>query len=112
MTAPKYRYADEVSDGNVPIQIMDGKFEGIMLRYDKVVLRDGDDGIHFDYEYDISSNPDDVDLSDPDFRDVLTAILLSVLDEQITNIPDDLDILKEGDSEEHRESNTSEPTVQ
>ena len=111
MTPPKYRYADEVSGGNVPIQIMDGKYEGIMLRYDKVVLREEGGGIHFDYEYEVTNNPDDIEL-DEDFRDVLTGILLSVLDEQITNIPDDLDLLKEGDSEEHRESNTTEPPIQ
>ena len=112
MVTPKYRYADEVSDGNVPIQIIDGKFEGIMLRYDKVVLRHEDDGIHFDYEYEIASNPDDIDITGGDFRDTLTAILLSVLDEQISNIPDDLDLLKEGDSEEHRESDNSKSSLQ
>ena len=108
---PKYRYADEVSGGNVPIQIMDGKYEGVMVRYDKVVLREEDDGLHFDFEYDVSDNPDEIELTE-EFRDVLTAILISVLDEQITNIPDDLDLLKEGDSEEHRESDTSESRVQ
>tara|TARA_R110002074_G_C12101446_1_gene625096 strand:+ start:151 stop:423 length:273 start_codon:yes stop_codon:yes gene_type:complete len=90
---------------------MDGTYEGIMVRYDKVVLREEDGGIHFDYEYKVADNPDDVELGE-DLRDVLTSVLLSVLDEQITNIPDDLDILKEGDSEEPRESNTSEPPVQ
>jgi len=111
MKPPKFRYADEVSGGNVPIQIMEGEYEGIMIRYDKVVLREEDDGLHFDFEYDVSDNPDDIELTN-DFRDVLTAILISVLDEQITNIPSDLDLLKEDDSEEHRESHNTEPTIQ
>ena len=108
---PKYRYVDEVKDGNIPIQIIDGKFEGIMVRYDKVILEERNENLYFDYDYDVLKNPDDIEITD-ELRDIFTSILVSVMDEQITNMPDDFDLLKEGDSEEHRESNTTEPPIQ
>ena len=108
---PKYRYVDEFPDGNIPVEIMDGQYEGIMVRYGKVVLEEKNDELVFDYDYEIVQNPDNIEMSE-DLRDQFTAILVSVLDEQITNMPDDFDLLKEGDSEEHRESNTPKPHIQ
>jgi len=108
---PKYRYADEIPDGHLPIQIIDGKYEGIVVRYDKVVLEERGDNLYFDYDYDILENPDGVEITE-ETHDVFTSILISVLDEQINDMPDDFDLLKEGDSEEHRESSITKPPVQ
>tara|TARA_R100000315_G_C5229036_1_gene139980 strand:+ start:654 stop:989 length:336 start_codon:yes stop_codon:yes gene_type:complete len=111
MKVPEYRYADEITEGNVPIEITDGQYKGIMVRYDRVVLEERDENLHFDYDYDIITNPNDEEVTE-DLRDVLTNILLSVLEEQITAVPDDLDILKEVGDEKHRVSNTSESDLQ
>mgnify|MGYP003152964169 CR=1 FL=1 len=108
---PKYRYADEVTEGNVPVQIIDGKFEGIMVRYDKVILQEVNDELHFDYEYEIVRNPDNIEVCD-ELRDIITQIMVSVLEEQIADMPNDMDLLKEGTSEEYRKSDTPESPVQ
>jgi hypothetical protein len=108
---PKYRYADEVTKGNVPVQIIDGKFEGIMVRYDKIVLQEVNGELHFDYDYEIVRNPDDIEMCD-ELRDTITKVMVSVLEEQIADMPDDMDLLKEGNSEEHRKSDTPKSPVQ
>lgn len=111
MKAPDYRYVDEITEGNVPIEIIDGHYKGIVLRYDRVVLEEKNDNLHFDYDYDIIENPNEEEVTE-ELRDVFTNILLSVLEEQITDVPEDLDILKEASSEEHRVSNTSKSDIQ
>jgi hypothetical protein len=111
MTAPDYRYADEITDGNVPIEITSGQYKGIVLRYNRVVLEEKDGNLHFDYDYDIVKNPNDEEVTD-ELRDAFTGILLTVLEEQISAVPDDLDILKEVSSEEHRVSDTSKSNIQ
>ena len=32
MKAPEYRYVDESTEGNVPIEIIDGHYKGIVIR--------------------------------------------------------------------------------
>ena len=79
MKAPDYRYVDEVTEGNVPIEITDGQYKGIVLRYGRVVLEEKDENLHFDYDYDIITNPNDEGVTE-ELRDVFTSILLSVLE--------------------------------
>jgi len=111
MKAPEYRYVDEITEGNVPIEITSGHYKGIVVRYDRVVLEEKDENLHFDYDYDIVKNPNDEEVTD-ELRDVFTGVLLSVLEEQISAVPDDLDILKGVSSEKHRVSNTSKSNIQ
>ena len=111
MKAPDYRYVDEMTEGNVPIEITDGQYKGIVLRYGRVVLEEKDDNLHFDYDYDIIENPNNEEVTQ-ELHDVFTDILLSVLEEQISAVPEDLDILKEASSEEHRVSDTSKSDIQ
>jgi hypothetical protein len=111
METPKYRYADEIVEGHTPIQIMDGPYEGMMLRYDRVFLEEKNEELHFNYDYDIIENPDNIEMC-PDLRDVFTAILVSILSEQVGNVPEEAELLKEDTSEEHGKSDTSEPSVQ
>ena len=107
---PKFRYADEIPDGNVPIQIIDGKYEGIVVRYDKVVLVEKNEELHFDYDYEVIKNPNNIENAE-EAKDIFTGILILVLNEQIADMPDDMDLLKEGDSEEYRKSNTSKSII-
>ena len=111
MKAPDYRYVDESTEGNVPIEITDGQYKGIVIRYERVVLEEKEENLHFDYDYDIVENPNKEEVTD-ELRDVFTNILMSVLEEQISAVPEDLDILKEVSSEEHRVSNTSKSDIQ
>jgi hypothetical protein len=111
MEAPNYRYVDEITEGNVPVEITDGQYKGIMVRYDRVTLEERDENLHFDYDYDIVQNPNDQEVTD-DLHDVFTGILLRILEEQVKAVPDDLDILKEVEIEKHRVSNTSESNIQ
>ena len=111
MKAPDYRYVDESTEGNVPIEITDGQYKGIVIRYERVVLEEKEENLHFDYDYDIVENPNEEEVTD-ELRDVFTNILMSVLEEQISAVPEDLDILKEASSEEHRVSNTSKSDIQ
>jgi hypothetical protein len=108
---PKYRYVDEITEGNVPIEIMDGKYKGLMLRYNHVVLVEKNEELHFDYDYEFVKNPDEVEMNQ-ELQDIFTSILVSVLDEQIYDMPDDLDLLKEGNGEKRRESHTSKSDIQ
>ena len=111
MKAPEYRYVDESTEGNVPIEIIDGHYKGIVIRYERVVLEEKEENLHFDYDYDIIENPNEEEVTD-ELRDVFTNILLSILEEQITDVPEDLDILKEASSEEHRVGDTSKSDIQ
>ena len=111
MESPNYRYVDEITEGNVPVEITDGQYKGIMVRYDRVTLEERDENLHFDYDYDIVQNPNDQEVTD-DLHDVFTGILLRILEEQVKAVPDDLDILKEVEIEKHRVSNTSESNIQ
>ena len=108
---PKYRYVEEQEGGNLPLQIMDGKYEGLIVRYKKVMLEEKEDGMHFDYDYEILENPDNVE-DNAELKKVLSSIMFSVMEEQIGIIPEDMDLLKEGNSEEHRESNSSKSDIQ
>tara|TARA_R110000824_G_scaffold331492_1_gene518166 strand:- start:3145 stop:3483 length:339 start_codon:yes stop_codon:yes gene_type:complete len=108
---PKYRYVDEITEGNVPIEIMGGKYKGLMLRYNHVVLIEKNEELHFDYDYELVKNPDEVEMNQ-ELQDIFTSILVSVLDEQIYDMPDDLDLLKEGNGEKRRESHTSKFDIQ
>ena len=108
---PKYRYVDEHQGGNVPLQIMDGKYEGIIVQYNKVMLEEKEDGIHFNYDYDILDNPDNFEENE-ELQNVLSSIMISVMEEQIGVVPDDMDLLKEGSSEEHRESDSPKSNIQ
>jgi len=108
---PKYRYVDEITEGNVPIEIMDGKYKGLMLRYNHVILTEKNEELRFDYDYEIIKNPDEVEMNQ-ELKDIFTSILVSVLDEQIYDMPADLDLLKEGNGEKRREGNTSKSDIQ
>tara|TARA_Y100001937_G_scaffold126034_1_gene194274 strand:- start:76 stop:432 length:357 start_codon:yes stop_codon:yes gene_type:complete len=111
MDVPKYRYVEESNEENMPIQIMDGTFEGIVVQYGRVFLEEKNGDLHFNYDYDIISNPDNIEMC-PELKDAFTAILVSVIEEQVGNVPEDSEILKEDNSEAYRESDTTESPVQ
>ena len=108
---PKYRYVEEQQGGNLPIQIIEGKYEGFILRYDKLILEEKDDEMYFNYDYEILNNPNNIEM-DEELKKTLSSIIFSIVEEQIGISADDLNLLKEGKSEEHRESDTSKSNIQ
>ena len=110
---PKYRYVEEQSEGNLPIQIIDGKFEGIVVRYGKLYLEQREDEVRYDYDFDIIENPDNHEVDDDELKEILGSIIFSILEEQLGNLPENMNLLSEdSDSEEHRESNTPKSDIQ
>jgi len=108
---PKYRYVEEHQGGNLPIQIIEGKYEGFILRYDKLMLEEKNDEMYFNYDYEVLNNPNNIEL-DEELKETLSSIIFSIVEEQIGISADDLNLLKEGKSEEHRESDTSKSDIQ
>ena len=93
----KFRYVDESTEGNVPIEIMEGDFKGLQFMFDGVYFEEKDEELHFNYDYDIIKNDDNFEEDDEELKKVMNNILFQVLDEQLTIAGDDGELLKEGD---------------
>ena len=99
-----YRYMDENTDGNVPIEITEGEYTGLQFRFDGVYFEEKDEELHFNYDYDII-NEQEFNESDAsgfineseELNKVLNNILFQVLDEQLSIAGEDGELLKEGD---------------
>ena len=102
MKAPEYRYVDESTEGNVPIEITDGHYKGIVIRYERVVLEEKEENLHFDYDYDIIENPNNI-TEDQELINFLGDIVVDVLEEEIQELGDDF--LRSGEIREEREVN-------
>jgi len=96
----KFRYVDEETDGNLPIEIQEGTFTGFQFRFDGVYFEEKDNELHFNYDYDIIKNEGNFNEEDPDLKKTMNNILFQVLDEQMSMVGEDEDLLKEGDVEE------------
>ncbi len=90
-----YRYMDENTDGNVPIEITEGEYTGLQFRFDGVYFEEKDEELHFNYDYDII-NEQEFNESE-ELNKVLNNILFQVLDEQLSIAGEDGELLKEGD---------------
>ena len=99
-----YRYMDENTNGNVPIEITEGEYTGLQFRFDGVYFEEKDEELHFNYDYDII-NEQEFNESDAsgfineseELNKVLNNILFQVLDEQLSIAGEDGELLKEGD---------------
>lgn len=96
----KYRYIDEHEGDNIPIEITDGKFTGFQFTYGGVYFEEKDEELHFNYDYDTIRNDENFDENDEDLKKALNNILFQVLDEQLSIVGEDGDLLKEGDVKE------------
>tara|TARA_R110002012_G_scaffold233510_3_gene406706 strand:- start:4965 stop:5270 length:306 start_codon:yes stop_codon:yes gene_type:complete len=95
----KFRYVDEVNDGNVPIEIAEGNFIGLQFRFDGVYFEEKNEELHFNYDYDIIKNDDNYEENE-DLKKIMNNILFQVLDEQMSLVGDNEELLKEGDDKE------------
>ena len=82
----RYAFAQRQGDDFSCIKIMDGQYEGIIYKYDKVAfepkpLESGDIPLRF--TYDIMTNPNNEDIESLDFRNYIGDILVEVVQEQL-----------------------------
>ena len=95
-----YRYVDENDEGNLPIEITDGKFKGFQFRFDGVYFEEKDEELHFNYDYDIVKNDENFDEDDEELKKTMNNILFQVLEEQMSIVGEDEELFKEGDVKE------------
>tara|TARA_R100001510_G_C7577318_1_gene151579 strand:- start:177 stop:485 length:309 start_codon:yes stop_codon:yes gene_type:complete len=95
-----FRYVDEHTDGNIPVEITEGKFKGFQFRYDGVYFEEKDEELHFNYDYDIVKNEQDFDEDDPELKKAMNNILFQVLDEQLSMVGEEEELLRETNDED------------
>jgi hypothetical protein len=82
----RYAFAQKEGDDFSCVKILDGQYEGIIYKYDKVAfepkpLDTGDVPLRF--TYDIMTNPNDEDILSTDFRNYIGDILVEIVDQQL-----------------------------
>jgi hypothetical protein len=82
----RYAFAQKEGDDFSCVKILDGQYEGIIYKYDKVAfepkpLDTGDVPLRF--TYDIMTNPNDEDILSADFRNYIGDILVEIVDQQL-----------------------------
>ena len=82
----RYAFAQRQGDDFSCIKIMDGQYEGIIYKYNKVAfepkpVESGDIPLRF--TYDIMTNPNKEDVESEDFRNYIGDILVEVVQEQL-----------------------------
>tara|TARA_R100000008_G_C3584899_1_gene171440 strand:- start:2586 stop:2894 length:309 start_codon:yes stop_codon:yes gene_type:complete len=95
-----FRYVDEHTEGNVPVEITEGPFTGFQFRFDGVYFEEKNNELHFNYDYDIVRNDENFDENDEELKKVMNDILFQVLEEQMSLVGEDEELLKEGDVKE------------
>jgi hypothetical protein len=93
--APKYKFLPEASIDTTqtcPIEILEGKFAGIVYRYGQISFKetaDGDLSVIMDIQ--MITSPDKFNQQDKDFTDVAGEIFVSIIEEQVEAEPRDLE---------------------
>jgi len=82
----RYVFAQRNEDDFTCIKIIEGKYEGVIYKYDKVAFEpkplDGDD-IPLRFTYDIMVNSKKVDVESTDFKNYIGDILIEVVEQQL-----------------------------
>ena len=93
--APKFQYVPEMSSdvsSNCPIQIMDGKYNGIVYRYGKISLKETEnEEINVTMEIDILKAPENFDQKENDFTNAVGQIFTKIVEEGVEQEPTDLE---------------------
>jgi hypothetical protein len=82
----RYAFAQKEGDDFSCVKILDGQYEGIIYKYNKVAfetekLDSGDIPLRF--TYDIMTNPNKEDILSADFRNYIGDILVEIVDQQL-----------------------------
>ena len=93
--APKYKLlpeADVDSTQTCPIQILEGKFTGIVYRYGQISFKEIDNGdLNVTMEIEMITAPEDFNQQDKDFTDIAGEIFVNIVEEQVEAEPSDLE---------------------
>ncbi len=82
----RYIFAQKQGDDFSCVKLLDGQYEGIIYKYNKVAfetekLDSGDIPLRF--TYDIMTNPNKEDILSADFRNYIGDILVEIVDQQL-----------------------------
>ena len=84
----RYAFAQRQGDDFSCIKILEGKYEGIIYKYNNVKLSQTENAegeLPLKFTYDIMANPNDEDIKSIDFRNYIGDILVEVMEEQLKN---------------------------
>ena len=84
----RYAFAQRQGDDFSCIKIMDGRYEGIIYKYNNVKLsqtENADGQLPLKFTYDIMVNPNKEDVESNDFRNYIGDILVECVEEQLKN---------------------------
>lgn len=93
--APKYKFLSEASvdiSQTCPIQILEGKFAGIVYRYGQISFKETDSGdLSVIMDIQMITAPDGFDQQDKDFTDAAGEIFVNIVESQVEAEPSDLE---------------------
>ena len=84
----RYAFAQRQGDDFSCIKILEGKYEGLIYKYNNVKLsqtENADGELPLKFTYDIMANPNKEDIKSTDFRNYIGDILVEVMEEQLKN---------------------------
>ena len=84
----RYAFAQRQGDDFSCIKILEGKYEGIIYKYNNVKLsqtENADGELPLKFTYDIMANPNKEDIKSTEFRNYIGDILVEVMEEQLKN---------------------------
>jgi hypothetical protein len=96
--APKFKYLPEANSDptkNCPIQILEGKYAGIIFNFGKISLKETNDGeLDVTMEVDIIHSPENFDKNETEFTqtagNIFTEIVVSGVEPEPTDLEDDV----------------------
>jgi hypothetical protein len=93
--APKYKFLPEASIDTTqtcPIEIIEGKFQGIVYRYGKISFNEMESGeLNVLMDIEMITAPEGFNQQDKDFTDVAGEIFVTIVEEQVEAEPRDLE---------------------
>ena len=93
--APKYKFLQETSvdiTQTCPIQILEGKFSGIVYRYGQISFKETDSGdLNVIMDIQMITAPKEFDQQDKDFTDAAGEIFVHIVESQVEAEPNDLE---------------------
>jgi len=84
----RYAFAQRQGDDFSCIKLLEGEFEGVIYKYDKVKFApepNNDGVIPLKFTYDVFQNPNNVDVKSDQFRNYIGDILVEVVELQLKN---------------------------
>ena len=84
----RYAFAQRQGEDFSCIKIMDGEYEGVIYKYDKVRFSEkenADGQLPLQFTYDVMVNTDNKDVKSSDFKNYIGDILVEYVEEQLKN---------------------------